>query len=143
MKKGLFILLAALMMVGVSCSDNDEKDMETGDRVEIPDFVSVNCVDVKAPVKLVDKSEMPSWIVEKIAPLKISLSAQGPLYCILRLTWKGQKLYYIQNPLNSCILCDLYDETGENVEMESQDMVTDFMENSKDWTCIYIVGFAE
>ena len=35
---------------------------------------------------------------------------------VYQFEWNGGIWYYIHNPLNSCLLCDIYDRDGNNID---------------------------
>lgn len=145
MKLKLFYLslMLALLMSFVCCSDNEEKEVVKNEVLATPDSVFVIFLEHMVPVKLNDKSEIPSWLIEKTPPEVITNFIKEPLYCIFRFKWKEMIWYHIQNPINSCIMCDIYDECGNQIVFETQDNIIDLLDNSKEWTCIYILNNLE
>ena len=83
--------------------------------------------------------DYPDWLSENIKEIetwKIPTKAQ-----IFMCEWKGQIVYYVRNPFDSCGFCRVYYKDGKKVEWTEEDLLSDsFCSESKNWVLIYEFG---
>ena len=47
---------------------------------------------------------------------------------VYQFEWNGGIWYYIHDPLNSCLLCDIYDRDGNNIDQYEDSLFRDHLE---------------
>lgn len=122
MKKIFFTISLLLLTLGfVACSDNDDESQ--GDVGSLSE----------APASLVEKADMPTWLGDMVE----NYEKEGvALVRVYQGTWKGESIYYIDNPLNSCVYCTFYDAQGR---LYADENMTEGFVQMKTWKLIYIV----
>jgi len=82
------------------------------------------------PMAIID---MPQWLADKLARVKESDYMNLQPLRVFKGMADGKILYFINDPFDSCIYCEVYDEMGTNVNDIS------LIQSAKDWTCIYLI----
>jgi hypothetical protein len=93
-----------------------------------------------APSVDMPKERLPKWLVIKINEYEDAIS---PLNCVkfYRGKWNTRTVYLLFSLLHSCLLCDLYYEDGEKVDLGlNGEWVPGFTEKSTNWVMLYKVG---
>lgn len=84
--------------------------------------------------------DIPDWLSTKIQEFEKDENLLAVVN-IYRCKWKGQVIYYIDNPLNSCIYCEVYDRYGNKIiwDEEGND-VENFVATRKNEVLIYSIS---
>lgn len=129
MKKfSFFIALVTILMVGfVACSNDDEKN---DGQKEIP---SVDSLVGDAPYTPISITNMPQWLEEKLAGVKESDYMKLQPFRVFKGMVGDKTIYFINDPFASCVYCEVYDETGNNINDIS------LIQSVKNWVCIYLI----
>jgi hypothetical protein len=88
-----------------------------------------------------EEQAFPEWFLNKISEIE-ALHAKDVAIVKVRIyhgEWNGQHYYLILDNLSSCILCEIYDETGTKNSLTGQN-ADEFYATSKDWNLIYEFG---
>ncbi|PID94107.1 MAG: hypothetical protein CSA94_02350 [Bacteroidetes bacterium] len=89
----------------------------------------------KIPLRAVPKKTLPSWLIAKVNELE---TPDAIAIKVCRGQWKNQTVYYIENPISSCMFCDLFYENGTKIKLGNE--LVDFHKNSTNWVCIYVIN---
>lgn len=127
MKKLLILLF--LLCATFGCIQNSA-DLET------PDEAFWRKVK-NAPYIEIPKKDLPEWLVFKI---NNEIEASSPLFSKVQIfvcVWKFRPVFFILDPFNSCMFCDVYYKSGKRIEWASTEMAENFCLKSENWILIY------
>ena len=87
------------------------------------------------------KDGFPEWLKEIITRYENGGERKIPTPSkFFQGKWNGRVVYFIENPLSSCMICDVFYEYGERIVWEHDGIEgKKFCSESKDWKLIYIV----
>jgi hypothetical protein len=125
------LLLLLFILTGIGCTDNTSKDENTDDF-----FVRLT----SAPWAN-DTEVFPEWLSIEIGEIETIHSKDASIVHvrIFKGEWKGKTVYFVQNTLNSCLLCDVYFGDGKQIDWSAENFA-DFDAASKNWQVIYEFG---
>jgi hypothetical protein len=63
--------------------------------------------------------DIPAWLQDKINSMSNERSYGGVK--IYRYKWNGEQVYYIDNPISSCMYCELYNQSGNHIKIADND----------------------
>jgi hypothetical protein len=125
MKQYFFILPALFLCLGMTgCQATDEKTNEETTSV----FTKLD----SAPFS---QSVFPEWLTIKINEIEASADALTRIR-VYKGEWNKEPVYLIWDNFSSCLLCEVYNETGRKVTF-TEESVTDFDTTSTNWVLIY------
>ncbi len=124
----LHIILALFLCVGITGCNDDKDNMP---KVEITTLFFG-----QVPLNIVPKKTLPSWLIAKVNKLETPDAIEIK---VCRGQWRNQTVYYIENPISSCMFCDLYYKNGTKIQLGNE--LVDFHKNSKNWVCIYVINY--
>ncbi len=82
-----------------------------------------NCQTEDSTAKPVNADEVPEWLMEKIKILSLDEKRYG-MSSIFRYDSDSTVIYWINNPLSSCIYCELYHADGSRLnEGETKEFI--------------------
>ena len=131
MKFIIISIVSLFLLVTVGCS-NDKDNFTVNTEEEFLNEI------VNAPQNIVPKEELPEWLSDYIEKLSDTPPELSKLKVYMGI-WKGTSVFFIYNMVNSCLFCDVFYEDGNRIEWEHQNDINEFMTNSKDWICIYVL----
>ena len=144
MKKYLFAFMSVLLLVGMAgCgSDGDEVNDSIDDTTVTSDSgtIVVSSVLEKYSVKLVEKGQLPTWLIERIE--FYSDSRKAPYVNVFRGDDQKSTLYFIENPYSSSVFTELYDAQGMKINVfENDETYRTYLNylSGLDWVCIYVL----
>ncbi|MCL1943631.1 MAG: hypothetical protein FWF54_08835 [Candidatus Azobacteroides sp.] len=130
-----FILLV-LLLVTIGCSESKESNV-----IEVETFLNKL---KSVPSVNVPKESLPEWIIVKINEIEVIHSKDISIVKIriFKGEWNKQTVYFIIDSLNSCLLCEIYDEDGKKLAFSVNDSEVsgNFMTESQNWEKIYEFG---
>lgn len=85
----------------------------------------VGCSDSVGPFDCA--TDAPNWLSTRLESLSPSSDYIGTT--VYRYEWRGAPVYHIEIPVSSCAYCELYDQTGEQMEFADEAEFQDFLEN--------------
>lgn len=130
-RKLLFFSVALFFCLGWSgCND---KDTETFTNYRIGD---VRGAFLGLPYEGVEESDLPEWLISKLKSTERLAELRIEVY---QFDWRDRSWYYIHNPLNSCMYCEVYDLEGIPIRDIIQDEEYHFLETSINWRFIYYI----
>lgn len=93
------------------------------------------------PVHLTNEYNFPGWLTNKINILETESANDINIIKVKIYSgeWIGQNIYFVRNNLNSCVLCEIYDENGANITL-TEKSIDSFITTSKSWKLIYEFG---
>ncbi len=77
------------------------------------------------------EKDTPVWLKAKIEPTDALYGTR-----VYRYEWRGESVYYIENPISSCAYCELYDQDGAKIQLTDDPAFQDFLMNSENRTLI-------
>lgn len=144
MKKYLFAFMSVLLLVGMAgCgSDGDEVNDSIDDTTVTSDSgtIVVSSVLEKYSVKLVEKGQLPTWLIERIE--FYSDPRKAPYINVFRGDDQKSTLYFIENPYSSSVFTELYDAQGMKINVfENDETYRTYLNylSGLDWVCIYVL----
>ena len=144
MKKYLFAFMSVLLLVGMAgCgSDGDEVNDSIDDTTVTSDSgtIVVSSVLEKYSVKLVEKGQLPTWLIERIE--FYSDPRKAPYINVFRADDQKSTLYFIENPYSSSVFTELYDAQGMKINVfENDETYRTYLNylSGLDWVCIYVL----
>ena len=131
-------------MVGMAgCgSDGDEVNDSIDDTTVTSDSgtIVVSSVLEKYSVKLVEKGQLPTWLIERIE--FYSDPRKAPYINVFRGDDQKSTLYFIENPYSSSVFTELYDAQGMKINVfENDETYRTYLNylSGLDWVCIYVL----
>jgi len=129
MKNRLIVLLLILFVSFGGCKQSSEKS-------DKKDFsLSLD----SAPVALVSVKDLPEWLQDRIYALEEEFcNASSPIYEEARVyqgKLENRSVYFVRNPYNNCIICDIFHENGERAVS-----ACDIFSAVKNWVIIWQCG---
>ena len=100
---------------------------------DVQQFTDLPFYDGQVPVKLKELSELPKWLVNSINYYQGNVE-RAPYVMICQGEYNGETIYLLYNPLNSCVLCDIYDSNGKTLTLSENKF-----NSTTNWSLIYIV----
>ena len=144
MKKYLLVFMSVLLLVGMAgCgSDGDEVNDSIDDTTVTSDSgtIVVSSVLEKYSVKLVEKGQLPTWLIERIE--FYSDPGKAPYINVFRGDDQKSTLYFIENPYSSSVFTELYDAQGMKINVfEDGETYRTYLNylSGLDWVCIYVL----
>jgi hypothetical protein len=127
-----FLMLALTLMINGCSNDNEKLSNEDAANAFFMKLESLS---------LSNNDNFPEWLSIKIAEIETIHSKDISIVKvrIFQGEWNKRTVYFIQDNLNSCYLCEVYYENGENVVLNSN-LVEDFCTTSKNWELIFEYG---
>ena len=133
--KKLFIVLCFLLFLHGCKGDKEELGEELG--IDATTFFHNMA---SAPVSIIPRNSLPQWLNEKIDKYEEYNEAVGWVR-IFKGEWKARIVYFIHDWLDSCLLCAIFYDDGENIVLENIDpSFDDFRTTSKGWVLVYQLG---
>ena len=129
MKNLIFFLLLFLL---IGCSESGIDDEKFWINVE------------SAPSAEISEGNLPVWLVDTIN--EYENSKEMGIYAIspVRLykgEWKRRTVYWIRDPLSSCIFCHTYYEDGTKIVFtDDESNSLSFQNDSKNWVLVWKIG---
>lgn len=124
MKKLLLCVLSAMVLGFTGCSSDEITYDEMADKI----------MTYSLPQKLVEKGQLPAWIVERIDNITPEAYVQ---LSVDKFVWNGKTYYYFQSGY-STFLEIIYDEEGNETKLLTGDERRNMLMESHDWVCVYI-----
>ena len=81
--------------------------------------------------------DTPVWLKEKISDISSDTAQFYTKTKVYRYRWNESFIYHISIPLSSCVYCELYDENGNKVQITSDLMLQNFLNNRADEVLIW------
>ena len=125
----LLIMLSTVVLM--SCGAND-------DNVETDNETVLLMILKDAQTQFQEKKDMPQWLVDKIDWMENNRKSV-PWASIYQGKWNEKTIYFIENPLNSCLFCNVYDEEGQGFDWTLYNFV-DICKSASEWCCIYYIS---
>lgn len=72
------------------------------------------------------EGDIPGWLVTKLDSLHGMWGTR-----VYRYEWKGEFVYHIENPISSCLYCELFDRDGNDIQFSDDDEFQDFLANKE------------
>jgi len=128
MKKALVIMFIGLLtMTGfASCSSTDEDEGKQENTV-MGTFLDIPC-------EKVSSESLPEWLVTRVGSLDELTGMRIEVY---QFEWNGSIWYFISNPLNSCMFCEIYDKSGNNADGQEEISKDELLRASTNWKFIF------
>ena len=80
--------------------------------------------------------DTPIWLKAKVDSIAAIPETFG--ITVYRYEWNGEFVYHIENPISSCVYCELYDQNGMKVEFTDDETFQDFVENKKNEVVVWV-----
>lgn len=100
---------------------------------DVQQYTDLPFYDSQVPVELKEQSELPKWLINSINYYQDNVE-RAPYVKICQGEYNGEALYLLYNPLNSCVLCDIYDSNGKTLTLSEKEF-----NSTTSWKLIYIV----
>jgi hypothetical protein len=88
-----------------------------------------SCHDTIGPFDCV--TDTPAWL-----RVKLDSIPSLPLTRVYRYEWRGEYVFHVQDPISSCLYCELYDRNGTKIQLLDDETFEDFLVNKKNQTLI-------
>lgn len=124
MKKHLLLLSTLFLLAGSFCSCEKE---DVKNDANVKDFYGTRVV-------LVNKSEMPRWLGERVNHFE---SQDWWPFLLKKCQFKGKTYYWFDSYLDSCIWCELYDSEGNQWETVLDEFPMEITSSDAAWEIIY------
>ena len=115
-----------LMTTGFTACNGDDTESASQEQTLMGQFM-------KIPYEPASSEDIPEWLMSKV--MSGDRLPFMPIE-VYQFEWNGGIWYYIHNPLNSCLLCDIYDRDGNNVDQYEVASKDEMIENSTNWKFI-------
>ena len=138
MKTKIFLLWAVLIFAFTVTSCKDDSN-EPKQPIEV-DGIGTFLTKLKS-LNVVFQEDFSGWLNIKIDEIE-TIHSDDILIVKVRIfkgKWKEQTVYFINNNLQSCVLCEVYYEDGENIIFNDK-IINDFCLTSEKWELIYEFG---
>ena len=136
MKRKILKLTAILLILAGSFFSCEEKNISK--KTDVDTFLT----ELKtSPSSIAPKESLPEWLVVRINEIEIihSKDIEVVNVRVFKGEWRSQKVYFIKNTLQSCLLCEVYYENEEKI-IWSNDDIDSFYATSTNWELIYEFG---
>lgn len=90
-------------------------------------LLQVGCADSVGPFDCA--ADAPDWLRTRLESLSPSSDYFGTT--VYRYEWRGAPVYHIEIPVSSCAFCEVYNQSGEQVEFADEAEFQDFLENKE------------
>ena len=129
--KCLLAFFAASIMM--SCGGKDEgEDYDLGFGMGIRPLTQID-----AKVQIMDKSDMPQWLAEKIEEMETGHNSVPWAY-VYQGKWNSETIYFIETPFDNSMFYHVYHEDGEHFNWDVHNL-RDVYITSSQWVCIYFI----
>ena len=108
-----------------ACSTSDAEG-ENQERAVMGTFVEL-------PYEPASSDNIPKWLVSRVDSLDRLSGLRIEVY---QFEWGGNTWYYIMNPLNSCLFCEIYDKDGRNADKQGEVSKDELLRTSTNWKFI-------
>ncbi len=97
--------------------------------------MTLSCQNVSTVESLNYEKDTPVWLKAKIDTM--STGKYYMLAKVYRCEMNGEYIYYISNPISSCVYCEVYYQNGEKLNFEDEKVLYDFEHNKKNELLIW------